>query len=257
MTTFTFRNKKYGPIPDSYNELSGKQLIALMKMFERKLEVEVAKLEALRILLGMSTFWFVLLSADSKNRMLPYVEWVFDKNTLTKQLIHFYNGFIGPKKEFDNLTVAEFHFAEIFYRELVHEKNEAALDKLVAVLYRNPKLKYNHKVDSDGDARIRFNANEVDYYSSEYISHWRKEVKLAILMFYDGNRQYLLELYDDVFQGDKGEENSDGMFGIIRGLSGEKYGDIDKVERLNIHTALNEISLQIKEAEELKRQYKN
>lgn len=250
MVTFHFQYKKYGPVPESYNELSGKQLISIAALFLADMKPGAARLKSLKILLDKSFISFAVIPADAKARMLQYIEWVFKKNTLTDQVLPTYRGFVGPKKEFDNLTLAEFHFAERYYQELITEEGTDALNKLVAVLYRKPKPGYDYKLDSDGDARQRFNANEVDHYAA-IISHWPAAVKQAVLFFYDGCRQYLLELYDEVFSGNSGEENEDGMFGIIRGISGDKYGDIDKVEQLNIHTALSELTIQLKEAKQL------
>lgn len=264
MITFYFNHKKYDTIPESYNELTGKQLIGIAGLFVGSMRQEVARLTALQILLDKSYFWFALIPSDAKARMLAYVDWIFEKNSLTEQLLPWYRGFAGPKKEFDNLTLSEFHFAERYYREVVDPSlresaepslrgtKQSALDRLVAVLYRKPKPGYDYQLDSDGDARQRFNANEVDHYAA-VISKWPAAAKQAVLFYYDGCRQYLLDLYSEVFSGGSGEEDEDGMFGIIRGISGDKYGDIDKVEMLNIHTALSELTIQLKEAEQLKK----
>lgn len=251
MLTFHFHHKKYGPVPESYNELSGKQLIGIAGLFLVEMELDTARLKALQILLDKSFFTFAIIPADAKARMLQYIDWIFEKNTVTEQVLPLYRGLVGPKKEFDNLTLSEFHFAEQYYNELIKEGNDDALNKLVAVLYRQPKPEYNYQLDSDGDARQRFNANEVDHYGRIIAKRWPPAAKQAVLFFYDGCRQYLLDLYDEVFSGDSGAENEEGMFGIIRGISGDKYGDIDKVEMLNIHTALSELTLQLKEAKKL------
>lgn len=252
MTTFYLDKKKYGAIPESYNELTGKQLIALAKLFLQAGDPGVMLLTALQVLLDKSFFWFALISSDAKARMMQYISWVFEKNTLTNQVLPVYRGFVGPKKEFDNLTLSEFHHSEMYYGEYVADKDEEALNNLVAVLYRPAKPGYNYRLDSQGDARRAFNPNEVEYYA-DVVASWPAEVKHAILFFYDGCRQKLLEEYAEVFQGDSGEGSETGMFGIIRGIAeGGKFGDVDKVEGLNIHTALLELSMQLKEAEQLK-----
>ncbi|HEX8358428.1 MAG TPA: hypothetical protein VF610_13485 [Segetibacter sp.] len=267
MISFLYARKEYGPVPGSYNELTGQQLILIAELFAKALPKDLAELKALSILLNLSLYSFSMISADAKEGMLNatlpgdqkerrFIDWIFDRNTLTEQVLPFYNGFWGPAKEFENLTLSEFHFTEVYYREMMDEaptlKGEeskiSALDKLVAVLYRKPKPGYDIDLNTDGDVRQKFNANEVNYYAN-IIAGWPAEVKLAVLFFYDGCRQNLLENYDEIFNGDSGEDNEDGMFGIIRGLSGTKYGDIDKVEMLNIHTALYELTLQLKEEE--------
>jgi hypothetical protein len=216
----------------------------------------VAQLKALQILLDKSLFSFFRIPSDAKARMLEEVNWLFEKNKLTEQVMPRYRKnifsqwFYGPRQEFDNLLLGEFHFSEMHYREYVVDQDEEGLNKLIAVLYRKPIASYNYKLDSAGDARIKFNANEIDFYAKK-VKRWPLKVKLAILTFYDGCREDLMHRYNDVFQGGKGEDNDQGMFGVIRGLSGPKYGKIDDVEELNIHTALTEISMQLKEAKEL------
>ena len=239
-------------MPGSYNELSGKQLIAVASLFLKEYPAEVAQLKALQILLDKSFYSFFRIPNDAKARMLNDVNWLFEKNKLTEQLIPSYKKFVGARKEFDNLLLGEFHFTEMHYREYVIDKDEEGLNKLIAVLYRKPVNKYNYKLDSAGDARIKFNPNEIDFYAKK-IKRWPLKVKLAMLTFYDGCREDLMHRYNDVFQGGKGEDNDQGMFGVIRGLSGPKYGKIDDVEDLNIHTALSEISMQLKEAKELEK----
>jgi hypothetical protein len=243
-------------MPEEFNDLTGDQLIKLASLKMTGAPKDVAELKALRILLNISEYAFFKISNDIKYRMLQFAEWVWKENTLTKQVLPECYGFYGFKGEFDNLTLGEFHFSEIYYNQLVNgeteEEKEEGLNNLVATLYRKPKEDYDTELDSEGDIRIPFNSNETAYYA-QTIQFWPPSVKLAIVYIYDGCRQHLINLYDKVFKGSGGDENNDGMFGIIRGLSGDKYGEFDKVERLNIHTALLEIEYQIKEAEELEK----
>lgn len=243
-------------LPENFNELSGKQLIAIAGIKSSGSNAVVARLKVLRILLNMPFVRFVFLSSQAKAGMFPFVEWVFEKNDLTAQVLPQYKGFYGPKSLFDNITLGEFHFSELYYSGLVNGETEEermeAMDKLVAVLYRLPKKEYNTRLDTDGDIRMKFNANELEYYST-IIKRWPFKVKLAIVFFYDGNRQHMVKLYDKVFQGKGGGNGDAGMFGVIRGLSGDKYGTLDKVENMMVHTALLELEMQIAEAEEMKR----
>lgn len=241
-------NKTTIVVPGSYNELSARQLIAIASLLQTQETEEVVRLKALQILTGYGRWRFCLFDADMKARMLPLTDWVFKENTLTDQLLPQYKGFDGPKGEFDNTTLAEFHFTEVAYQQfLTGEEKEEALNTLVAVMYRKPKFLYDKKRDKDGDSRLPFNANLLPY-NSKKIACWPLSIKLAILMFYDGCRQHLAVSYEKIFRGGKGGDHKAGMFGIIRGLAGTKYGDFDKVENLNIHTALNDIEEQMEEA---------
>lgn len=256
-----YYSKQCYHLPSEYNELTKDQLIAIASLFTEKLPEDIAQLRAMRILLNKSLYSFLRIPNDAKERMLEYMQWVFEKNTLTEQIIPTYkhwpwsSNYYGARKEFDNLIMAEFHYTEINYHDYVVDNDTNGLNNLVAVLCRPGIKDYNHQLDNLGDARIAFNANEIAFYAKK-IARWPLKVKLAILMFYDGCRQKLLEDYKTVFKGNSGQNNDAGMFDVIRGLSGNVYGTIEHVERLNIHTAMSEITKQIKEAEEIERKSK-
>ena len=222
MITFHFGNKKFGPVPGSYNELSGRQLIGLAAIFAQGVTKDLARLMALKVLLNKSLLGFGLMSADAKNRIISpllsdageevqpgHIDWIFDTNTLTEQVLPKYRGYYGPGTEFDNLTLSEFHATEVNYHLLIQgdeAEKEGALNNLVAVLYRKPKWFYNKERNKDGDIRKPFNPNELPFLSKK-IAAWPAPVKMAIVMYYDGCRQNLVSLYDKVFSG--GDDGSD------------------------------------------------
>lgn len=257
MVAISYRKKTY-VLPTSYNELTGKQLIQLAPLLAAKEDPMLISLQVLRILLGMGKIRFFFLSLDMRNRMLDHISWVFDDNTLTAQLIPVYKRFYGPKAEFDNLTLGEYHCTEIYYAMLLHHPDQKVMDALVAVLYRRAKNWYNHRLDKDGDCRRVFNENEIEYWAGQ-IANWPLEVKQAIVLWYDGCRQHMIKLYPKVFKkpsdDDVGDENEKGMFGIMRGLAdGAKYGSFESVKKLNLHTALMEMEKLVEEIEQLNKQ---
>ena len=250
-------NEKEYLIAGEYNELTGRQLIKLSPLLKLNSVYDLTiSLQVLQVLLNKSTTSFYFMSLDFRERALEHVQWVFQKNTLTKQLLPEIKGFFGPKSNFDNLTLEEYHCAEIFYSELLEDKDPAALDKLIAVLYRKPKsFFYNQEKDSAGDVRMPFNEHEIDYWAKQ-ISRWQPALKDAVLLWYDGCRQHLISLYSAVFTAPsdlpaKEDPGSRGMFGVIRQIAdGNKYGQFEQVKKLNIHTALLEMEQLIKEAAE-------
>lgn len=255
MVEACYHNRTY-QLPSIYNELTGKQLIKIAPLLAKKEDPSVIQLDVLRVLLNKSLVCFFFMPLDPKERLVQLTDWVYSKNTLTTQLIPKYNGFCGPKSDFDNLTLAEYHCTEIYYSMLVNDKKNEALDALIAVLYRKPKTWYNKKRDSDGDVRRPFNENEIEYWAG-LISEWPMAVKQAILLWYDGCRENLISLYPEVFKpapttDDTGSDK--GMFTVMRGLAeGGKYGAFNNVKQLNLHTALMEMEQLVKEAAELQK----
>lgn len=258
--TGRLKNRSF-TIPESYNELSGKQLIALAKVFQGSMSVPVAELEALRILLKLSRIRFYFISIEAIESMLEHIQWIFEKNTLTKQLIPCYRHkypwnakFYGPSSDWDNLTMAEWSACEVYYEWMINNHHPRAMDFLIAVLYRVPKKKYNIKLDPEGDIRVEYNHHETDYWS-QIIAKWPSTVKMSIITWYDGCREAMVNNYD-VFESGTSEQDkkSPGMFELIRGLCGTRYGGFEKVEKMNVHKALREMELLKEEAEKIKNQ---
>jgi len=245
-------------LTESAEELTGKQFIQLAGLLHQEYTTQLqADLAAMRILSGMSKFKFYFLPADVKirtlERALETMEWVFDKISITKNLLPVYKKYYGPSEELNNMTLAEFHFAEQYYSQLKGE-NYDALPYLIATIYRQSKPGYNKSLDTDGDVRQKFNSNVVEYHAKK-ISKWPKAVQYAILIFYDSCRDKIAKDNKEIFSG-SGEGDGLGMYSVMRGLAGPKFGEIEKVEEMLLHNALLELNLIREEEKELERMYK-
>ncbi len=237
-------------MPNTFNELSANQLLDIMRTIIQARDRAVAELEACRILCDLSRISYGMLPLQVKHTLTEHVAWVFDTNTLTVNLLPSYDDLYGPANEFDNFTMKEWNACEIFYNEYTQEENALALDKLVAVLYRPAKPNYDFAKNSDGDCRLPLNINEVPYYEAK-IAHWPFEIKMAILYWYDGCRNFLNDLYEVEKSNDKPEVAD--LFLLIRSLCGEKYGSFHEVENMNVHQVMRELQAAQQELEEFKR----
>lgn len=260
-----YSNKRYD-LPESWNELTGKQLVQLVALVHKGVTEDVALLEALRILwkksrlsfYGFMQLWRPSFWNDLKQRALKEVIWVFEsEKVLTDQLLPKYRGLYGPAGEFSNLRMIEFHACEVYYHRFVHDKDDVWLNRLVAVLYRPGKKKYNKKLDADGDIREPFSEYISTYYADK-VAKWPAAVKQAILMWYDGNRQMLIRFNQDVFSGSGVKSNiAEGMYGVIRSIAQSGiHGDFEKVSDMNVHKAVMEMRKSIEEFREQERQLK-
>lgn len=279
-------------LPQGWEEMSGEQLIQLMKIRKASLDEQQYRLRSLAVMMKLTTYKFLRLPLQlihelthEQGTQTHLTNWYFRKNTLTMQLLPEYGGLYGPRGELDNLVMKEWHYADMCYEEIKGDdgrrttddgleprlkdgqaqrqggteghEGEEALNKLVAALYRPAKEGYDAARDPDGDIRVPFNANEVAYYSNQ-VAQWPMEVRMAVFYWYEGCCQMLLNRYEPVFSGGepRDEDDAPGMFAMMRGLSGTKYGDFEKVENLNIHTALMEMEMLVKEAEEMESRMK-
>lgn len=254
MKKLIYHKKKYILLPESVDEITGKQLIDIAGLLHDKyINALKASLRALRILGNLSGWKFLWLSDEVKLGALPYITWIFDKLSITKNLIPHYKGYYGPSEELNNVTLAEFHFAERYYSQIKDDDYDA-LPHLIATVYRTPKKGYNKRLDADGDVRQKFNSNTIDHYAKK-IDKWPDAVKFAILMFYDSCRDKIANDNPEIFTVE-GEDDGLGMYSVIRGLAGPKFGNINMVEDMLLHNALTELNLISQEAKNLEAKYK-
>jgi len=251
MKKIIYHKNKSFLLPETPEELTGKQFILIAGLLHQEYTTALkASLSALRILAGMSRWKFLRLSGEVKLNSLEHVQWIFDKISITKNLIPVYKNFYGPAEELNNMTLAEFHFAEKYYSQIKGE-NYGALPHLIATIYRKSKPAYDKKLDKDGDVRQKFNSNVVDFYAKQ-IAKWPAAVKFAILIFYDSCRDQIANDNKEIFSG-TGEGDGLGMYSVMRGLAGPKFGEIEKVEDMLLHNALLELNLIRDEEKELER----
>lgn len=239
-------------IPGAWEELSQKQLIKLAALLHSQAPALHAQTRILHLLSGKSALAFDRIPAEIKFKALEHLGWLEDNN-LTKQLLPVYKGFYGPASDFDNIVLSEFHHAELAYYNYTKTGKPEDLNELIATLYRLPKAGYNKKLNKDGDIRRAFNYAEAAY-NKKQVAKWSLAVKLAILLFYDGCRQHIVKLYPAAFDSStaSGSDYFQGLYKMIRSLSGNKYGTFNQVENLPLHTAFMEIVCSLEEAEELK-----
>jgi len=251
MNTIHHKGNEY-TVPGEWNELTGTQLVQVMKVFHMPMEETKGQLLLFRILMNMA--WWKFLAIKSPGLITAAsvaVDFLTGNNTLTKNVLPVYDGFCGPSDNMRNLKMAEFCFTESFCMAYKQSKDPLMLDKLVATLYRPRKKKYDVKKNPDGDLREPFNDNLMEYYSVQ-IGDWPIEVKLAILQFYEGCRNEKIKRNPKVFEGGGGEESLYGMWSVMRNVAkAGHFGDFDKVGEQYVDTVLMELNEVVVEAEKM------
>lgn len=248
-------------IPGSYNELTSKKALKLIRLFHSDTRIEAAEVIALRILSGSSLLRFKLLPAETIMRCLKHIAWVFEENKLTTQLLPWYRRTIfhkkyyGPACGFDNLVMKEFHLTELFYLRIT-EGDQSMLDNLIAVLYRPAKKGYNFKKNTDGDSRVPLSHNEIDYHA-KIVGRWPLPVKQLILQWYDACREQVLSQNERLKKAsDSGyiSQFNTGIYGLIRSLAGDKLGTIKDVENMPVLQCMLELNLNREQVEHFESQ---
>lgn len=278
-------NRRFYNVPASWNELSEKQLLQLMKLLHvSNYPLEKAFLKILKILTGMSWWEFFRAPVTTTERIVynPFklslswgvylfrcrkicygmdeylylTDFLEKENKLTKNHIADYKKFYGPADECNNLRMAEFVFSEDYFMRWSDNKDDDnLLNNLVAVLYRPIKKNYDVTKNKDGDPRIAFNQNLCEYYADTDISGWPKMVKLAIAQFYDACREKLVKDNDEIFGGATGEPAKHGLISVMIGVAeSHAFGDFEKVEQLHVNMVMIQLQEQIHKAKEMERQ---
>lgn len=249
---FVCISRKYYSMPTAWNELSGDQLVKCLQVISSDWSTDKKELALLRILTGISRWRFLFADVDELAEFFYLLEFLFQDNKLTKNLLPAYDSLYGPGDNFCNLVVSEFIFAEDFYQKYKEQNNPVDLDNLIAVLYRpgKPFLLYNYTTNPDGDYRKKFNDHLVEYYASK-IRKWPIEVKNAILHYYEGCHRQLTEAYGDVFGG-SGEPAKRGMLSVVVSMAENgTFGNFAQVEGLLLHTFMIGLSEAIDKASKL------
>lgn len=247
-------NSKWYKCPAEWNDLTGKQLVKVVTVFENPGEVIEAQLKLLKIITGMNLWQWIRSAVDDLADRFHLIDFLIKENGLTKNLLPKYKGFAGPADDFQNLSMSEFVYSEDFYlRWKEDESKTELLDQLVAVLYRKQKPGYDEEMNEDGDVRLKFNEYVCKYHGLRSIKRWPLNVKKAIAYWYDGCRKKLVNDFSEIFTGSGGEPAKYGLLSIMTSVA-EKgtFGPLEKVEGQYVRLVLMKLDEMMMEAKQIK-----
>lgn len=276
-------------LPDTWNELSKKQLLRITKLLNKKVRKTVLEILVFLELTGTVIqknkrvfrldhsvgFFFTkktgfgklnqpfLLYPDEMAWMLKRVEKFFDTVDLTKNklpsLRNVFHRYYGPQENMFTSTLAEWVHAEFNYSMYAKTGKKEFLNKLVAVLYRRKAKNYNpNSPEATGDKREKFNEFTFER-RAKRLRFVPKHKKTAVFMFYTGIRNHLQNAHPKTFGG-SGDQTSDlgkSLQSMVRSLN---EGDPLRNEKLlatNVHDVLTEIESALKQQEKLNKKMKS
>ncbi|MFL5788636.1 MAG: hypothetical protein ACJ748_11330 [Flavisolibacter sp.] len=263
MKLITINNKTIH-VPENWNELTAKQLQAVMNiLFIQKYSPELMVVHLMRLLFGMDINEFKKLAPEDIEEYLDLVVFLLQGPlNLTKNIIpkYQYKGswgigkiFYGPEDECMNLIMDELVFSESYFMSWFDNKEDLhLLNELVAVLYRPAKRKYNLKRNPEGDVREPFNQYNCSFHAKRYIQMWPLPIKLGIAYWFRGCWQKWMNDNPNVFKGD-GDPAQYGMISVMRNVAKDGvYGDIEKVGKTYVNQILMELNEVVAEADKIK-----
>lgn len=267
-------------VPGTWNELNKRQLLSMARLLSDKSSVEELKVKMLLSFTGIkvmqqpsdffnNTEYFWLFDTEKKRKFpvsafdlahvsTPFVNFFkFDDKqeaylvhpTLTKNLLPAIECcgwlFYGPADGLSNLTFDEFINAETYY-EAFFDGEPDALNKLIAVLYRQFNGYLPGNVNYRGDSRIAFNDFNIDT-DAKTIAHMPDHVKRAILWYYEGCKLHLGELFPYIFRkpstsGKKQVSTFRAFMTVVDDLSSHNPSEHDRIRKTMLYDVLDSLN---------------
>ena len=172
----------------------------------------------------------------------PAPEWYMNTITVDDTVL------LGPKAEFQNLVCGEFAFADTYYSAYFNTKDEAYIDKCLAVLMREQDPEANeNRIDWKGDHRIIFNENHIERRAA-LIAKVPAELKMAAMFNYSIIREKIEKRFIWIFQKSANTEskNSSGWDKVMRGMCQGDLTKLDQIFYIPLYTFFDELNDTIK-----------
>lgn len=264
MLSVTLNDKKTFMLPQSWNELTGAQLVAIAPLLlQRELSITIRAYIAF-ILCGFGKAAFTAKATRKPDgydyfanelidQIVPRIDFLFDKNQLTAQLLpvlkvkkrfRFFGSteLYGPADDFNNLTIAEFADAEACLTQYEQTHDDIWFNRFVAVLYRPRKSKADiASPQFNGDYRQPYNFHLNDFIAA-MLTGLKHSEKAAVLLWYYGCRSSFVESNAFLFRG-QGSTGGGTFTDVIHSLAGPKFGTLEETGRVLLKIAAKELFL--------------
>lgn len=242
----------------TWNELTGRQLLAVARVLSTGYEREATKLDALlAALLQIPPRDFRRLNLVQRVHLRPYVQFLHaptDHPPLTAQLLPVLRSggqhYHGPREAFRTLRFDEFIFADTYYLRYLQRGGEHYLDQLVATLYRPERADYDPTaVHFAGDRREDFNEHLVPARALR-LAGLPDHYKHAVLLYYRGCRRLLEQRFEYVFsQSNTTKASATGWQDVLHELAGGVHR-LEATARQGLHNVLREMNRVLRQHEE-------
>jgi len=254
--------------PNSWNELTPAQLLYIADYWQAwqwlvKENLPLLKVRA-QLLLALSGLTkrkdvkalcdqLSFIDESTEENILDVTNFVFEKNTLTKNLFpklrgKFFTSWVGPRDRLADLSIYEFSFAFDCYLKYSKTNDEKQLNNLVAILYREGTSR--DEFLKSGNTKVPFILNLVEQRAKQ-ITKLDDKYKQAVYLFFSGCLDALATQYPLIFKS-SGSNNTNATFiDTIIGMSGDKFGSFDETKEQNIYIVFKELTELIVQSEKM------
>lgn len=229
-------------LPASWDELERRHLLFVAPhVLFTKSNIQLRRQMALSML-RLHARLQKLMNISQLDELAESLCFLWKKNNLTKQMLPgvrcgLFSRLHGPSDRLENITAAEFAFAEKYMTAFAASRDEKQLDLFVACLYRPAAPKSQRK---QYDIRVPFDINLIEHYAKKS-SRISLAEKLAIYTFYQGCRNLITNKYKAVFSSENSKEakkSNSGWLGFFYTMAGPKTGTFHQVAAMNIYDLL-------------------
>lgn len=242
-------------IPENWNALTDRQLKKVAKLSHQKIKPILFDYKLYLFLINLR-FWKVFkywkalkfLKQTKLQNIKEYYQWFYTANTLTRfipQLKIKKQRLFAPANRINNITIDEFAHADDLYIGWHNTRDFEYLQYLAAILYRE---------NTPNGKRVPFCKTELEQ-RAKALRKVPKSTLLAIVLSYEGSRNYLVAQFPLVFPKSKTEEKptktpkkaKPSNFGkIVLHLSGQKFGTYNETKNTNVYVFLGDFQEQLK-----------
>lgn len=208
-------------IPQGFKDLSSEQFIALTSfVMAHKVVEEQRFFEFIQSLLQLEDTVFTLLNdeqvKDFRGLVVPFIEnEPMSKKCLVPELKLGGKTLHGPSTQLCNLVLDEYIYAEAYYTAFTKDKTDIkALNKLVALLYRDKEEWFVDYAENSELFEARMNEIDIDLRKAAYFN-------------YMAMRNYVAKRFYKVFKVKEQLSKNKNDFGwreTTVSLAGEKFG---------------------------------
>jgi len=220
-----FINNKSFVIPSKWNELTKKQLLYIAFLLSQKFTKEE--------IVVLLTMFFSKYGVRKISKIEPLIfkelekhyNFIFDikltVNLLPKIFIRF-KRFYGPTKALSNMTFEQFFvFSESYFDNFTKTGSQYSLDLLIASLYTRQQYKFE-PLEVEQNAKV--------------LKHLSLKEKYAILIFYQGNRNFLAKQFNKLFSsGDTDSKKEYDFLGLVELLNNKDVSKNNQIKNTNIY----------------------
>jgi hypothetical protein len=228
--------------PESFQELTQSQFIAVSELFEKKNLLLHDKINLVKSLLYFKRRFFFLLEDYQVHELIKLLSWIhklaFDRVFI--QSFELKNHvFYGPKNGLQNVVFDEFAHVDTYFSRYLSDNDPADLHKMIASIYRPGREKFDYEKIDD---------------LARMIIYCDPAILRAILFNYKVLRRWLETLYPVVFPAPLPDEipseqkaEAPKWAKVRRMLAGGDLASVENIGRLPLHTVLSEINDRLKD----------